>query len=345
MSNTPSQAPIGTAKRPSKPKGRRYFQYMRPQMHVVYATLPLMAAGVYLFGWRVIGLWVFVTVLGLIAEGAFTLPKRKPITSACLVTSTLYTLTLPPTIPFWMAGVGILFGLILGKMAFGGTGMNVFNPALSGRAFIYVCFPVEMTNRWVDPAVGPMAGFQEWISGTLQPDAVSTATPLAMIKDNVPFDWLKAFMGYTAGSIGETSAILILLGGLWIVFGSKSASWRIIVATLAGFLVSNVLFFFADLLPPSASPLDWIVAGGFLFGAVFMATDPVSAANTKGGQWIYGVLIGVLTVVFRGFSNFPEGTMFAILMGNIFAPTFDYLIKERQKKKKALAAGSKGGGV
>ncbi|MDP8256427.1 MAG: RnfABCDGE type electron transport complex subunit D [Candidatus Alcyoniella australis] len=324
-------------------KQRSYFKYLKPQMHVVYATSPLALVGVFLFGWRVLALLAFVFVIGIITEGLFTLPKGKPITTACLVSCMLYTLTLPATVPLWIAGVGIVFGLAIGKMAFGGTGMNVFNPALAGRAFIYVSFPQHMTNRWIDPAVGPLGGFQEWISQPLQPDALSTATPLIDISQNVPFDWIKAFIGYTPGSIGETCVPLLVLGVLWLLFVSKSASWRIVLACLIGFIGCNVIFYFSDLLPQSATPLNWLVTGGFLFGAFFMATDPVSAASTKDGQWIYGLLIGALAVVFRGFSNFPEGTMFAILMGNIFAPTFDYLAKERIKHRKARRSSTGGG--
>lgn len=319
------------------PKTRRWILRQPPMTRVLMAGAPAAAAAIYLFGWRALVLLAIVSLVGLLCEGAFTWPKGKPATQAVFVTCVLYTLTLPPTIPFGIAVVGVAFGVVFGKMAFGGMGANVFNPALVGRCFVYICFPLHMTNRWAPPATanGLAAGLARW--GV---DAVSMATPLDAYKPGESIDYWRLFVGNVGGSLGETSALLILIGGCYLLL-KKVASWQIVAGCAVGSLVAGGILHLVDA-ESVGDPLFQLLAGGFLFGAFFMATDPVSAAKTPAGKWIYGLLIGALTIVLRGYSNFSCGLMFSILIGNMFAPLIDAGVKEYQGTRKAQAAQSKG---
>jgi Na+-transporting NADH:ubiquinone oxidoreductase subunit B len=299
-------------------------------LRVSYALIPLVLASIYLFGWRSLALTGAVLVFGTVTEALFAYTQEKPVTSAVLVTGLIFTLSLPPTIPFWMAIVGIVSGVAIGKMMFGGFGQNVFNPAMVGRCFIYITFPLQMTNRWAEPIVGGWGGFTRW-SPSL--DTVSRATPLAGLWEGEFISWQDLLLGSTSGSLGETSAVLILIGGLFIVY-KKAASWRLALSCiLGGISVSAVfrLIGFATIPSPTAT----LLAGSFLFGSFFVVTEPVSGAKTKIGQWIYGGLIGALIVVLRGFSNFSEGVMFAVLIMNAFVPLLDQTVRQIQTKRKA----------
>jgi Na+-transporting NADH:ubiquinone oxidoreductase subunit B len=230
-----------------------------------------------------------------------------------------------------MAVVGIVVGVALGKMVFGGFGQNVFNPAMVGRCFLYVTFPIEMTNQWASPAWGGAAGFGRW---SLSLDAVSQATPLVELKKGIPLPFENLFLGNTAGSLGETSALLILLGGIYLIY-RKAAPWRLAVSCLiGGILLSSVLHGLGAAGVPSA--LVTLLSGSFLFGSIFVVTEPISGAKTLYGQWIYGFMVGGLTVVLRGFSNFPEGVMFSILIMNAFVPLIDQTVRRMQAAKKAV---------
>jgi len=300
-------------------------------LRVCYALLPLVFASVYLFGWRSLVLVVVVLGFGIATEALFTLKDGKPITSAVYVTSLIFSLSLPPMIPFWMAVVGIVVGVALGKMVFGGFGQNVFNPAMVGRCFLYVTFPIEMTNQWASPAWGGAAGFGRW---SLSLDAVSQATPLVELKKGIPLPFENLFLGNTAGSLGETSALLILLGGIYLIY-RKAAPWRLAVSCLiGGILLSSVLHGLGAAGVPSV--LVTLLSGSFLFGSIFVVTEPISGAKTLYGQWIYGFMVGGLTVVLRGFSNFPEGVMFSILIMNAFVPLIDQTVRRMQAAKKAV---------
>jgi len=317
-----------TALRARLPK--KLFLKQKPMQRVCYALIPLVLASVYLFGWRTIVLTSLVLVFGIIAEALFTFPREKPVTSAVFVTGLIFTLSLPPTIPFWMAVVGILVGIAFGKMVFGGFGQNVFNPAMVGRCFIYITFPLQMTNQWVDPFWGGLGGLTRW-SASL--DALTQATPLDAIRQGEFLPWQDLLLGRTSGSIGEMSAILILLGGLFIVV-KKVASWRLVLSCLLGGIVSSGILRTAGF-GQVPDPVTTLLAGSFLFGAFFIVTEPVSGAKTKTGQWIYGLMIGSLIVVLRGFSNFSEGVMFSVLILNAFVPILDQTIRQIQEKKKA----------
>jgi Na+-transporting NADH:ubiquinone oxidoreductase subunit B len=310
---------------PEKP-----FLIQKTMQKVCYALLPLVVASIYLFGWRSLVLIAVVFVFGIASEAVFTFPKGKPVTSAVFVTCLIFSLSLPPTVPLWMAVIGIIAGVILGKMIFGGFGQNVFNPAMVGRCFIYITFPIEMTNNWVQPMWGGLAGFNHWSAPA---DAITQATPLIALKSGVSFHWQDLFVGATAGSLGETSAFLILLGGAYIIY-RKAASWRLAVACLlGGTVLSGILHLSGVSAVPS--PLSTVLSGSFLFGCAFVVTEPISGPKTDAGKWIYGFIIGGLTVILRGFSNFSEGFMFSVLVMNSFVPIMDQTVRKITEAKKS----------
>ena len=300
-------------------------QMQRVMLRVCHALVPLVLASVYLFGWRSLALLAVTLLFGIATEAAFTLRRGKPVTSAVFVTCLIFTLSLPPGTPFWMAALGIVFGVGVGKMAFGGFGQNVFNPAMVGRCFLYVSFPIQMNNTWLTPMWGGVAGFARW-SNTA--DALTQATPLAVLRAGDSWPVSQLFIGRIPGSLGETSALLILLGGAYILI-RKAAPWRLALSCLAGgTILSGVLSLFG--LPTVAGPAHALLSGSFLFGAMFVVTEPVSGAKTPLGQWIYGLMIGGLTIVLRGFSNFSEGIMFSVLIMNAFVPIIDQAVYRLQ---------------
>jgi len=307
-------------------------QLQKPMLRVSYALIPLVLASIYLFGWRSLVVAVVVLIAGVLTEGLFTFSQGKPITSAVFVTCLIFSLSLPPTIPFWMAIIGIAVGVILGKMVFGGFGQNVFNPAMVGRCFIYITFPLQMTNQWVEPFKGGWAGFAAWSQST---DALTQATPMVAIREGGSVPLLNLFLGNTSGSMGETSALLIVLGGLYIIY-KKAAPWRLALSCLLGGIALSSLL---NISGQGSMPVPWIalLSGSFLFGSFFVVTEPISGAKTKAGQWIYGFMIGGLTMVLRGYSNFSEGIMFSVLIMNAFVPLIDQIVGKRQQTKKAEA--------
>lgn len=309
---------------PSKP-----VLVQKAMLRVCYALSPLVLAGIYLFGWRCLALLAVVMVFGFATEALFTFKDGKPVTSALFVTCLIYTLSLPPTLPFWMAALGIIFGISFGKMVFGGFGQNVFNPAMAGRCFIYVTFPIQMTGQWAKPFWGGAGGFGAW---SVSIDSITSATPLTELREGSLYSVFQLFLGGSSGSMGETSALLILIGGAYILY-KKAASWRLAGSMIIGGLLFNILFYaLGD--GPVSSPAYMLLSGSFLFGALFVVTEPISGAKTKPGQWIYGFLVGSLTVILRSFSNFSEGIMFSILIMNAFVPLIDQIIKALSAKPK-----------
>jgi len=305
---------------------------IQPMMiRVCYGLIPCLMASVYFFGLRSLVLTALVLVFGIASEGAFTLPRGKPITSAVFVSSLILGLSLPPTIPFWIAITGIVFGIVFGKMVFGGFGRNVFNPAMVGRCFIYITFPIAMTNRWVEPLGGKYGGFTEWFSPI---DALTGATPLEVFRAGEDFPLARLFMGNTSGSLGETCAWLILLGGVYIII-KKSAPWRLAVSCLLGGVSFSFVLGHAGIsLVPD--PLFSMLSGSFLFGTFFVVTEPISGPKTEAAQWIYGFIIGGLTIVLRRYSNFSEGIMFAVLFMNMFVPVMDMAVREWKGRGKRV---------
>ena len=273
-----------------------------------------------------IPLYITVFVAGILFELWFASKRGHEINEGYFVTSILFTLSLPPSIPLWMAAVGVVFGVVIAKEVFGGTGKNFLNPALTGRAFLYFAYPAQMSGDAVWVAV----------------DGWTQATPLgnAALGLDYGVDWMSAFIGSMPGSVGETSTLAILIAGALLCL-SRIASWRVMAGVLLGMVLTSSLF---NLLPSSnpmfALPFYWhLVLGGFAFGAVFMATDPVSAAMTNNGRWFYGILIGFMCVLIRVVNPaFPEGMMLAILFGNLFAPLLDHFVMQSNIKRR-LARG------
>lgn len=310
----------------------KYFIKQKMMRTVIISLIPIIFASIYFFGWRTLVLLAIVTIFGVGMEWFFEKKYNRKISEAIFVSCILYTMTLPPTTPFWVAVVGILFGILFGKEVFGGFGKNVFNPALVARAFVYVCFPTPLTIEWSKAALGFPGGFSTYITEGIE--AVSQATPMLLFRDTGKLTSLMDLLiGNVSGSIGETSSILIILAGIYLVY-KKVASWQIMAGVLAGFTgLSSILYLLGNSQIPS--PIFGILAGGLLFGAVFMATDPISAPKTKAGKWIYGVLIGIVTVIIRGYALFAGGMMFAILIANTFAPIIDEGVNYFKKSKKA----------
>jgi Na+-transporting NADH:ubiquinone oxidoreductase subunit B len=298
---------------------------------VIISLIPLIFASIYFFGWRTLALLLCVTFFGVGTEWIFEKKYNKKVSEAIFVTCILYTMTLPPTTPFWVAVVGIIFGVVFGKEVFGGFGKNVFNPALVSRAFVYVSFPAPLTIEWSKASTGLLGGFGTYITEGVE--VISQATPMLLFRDTgimTPFKNL--LIGNVSGSIGETSAILIILAGIYLIY-KKVASWEIMAGVFLGFIgLNSGLYLLGNSQIPN--PLFGVLAGGFLFGTIFMATDPISAPKTKEGKWIYGVLIGIITVIIRGYALFAGGMMFAILIANTFAPIIDEGVKTYKKAKK-----------
>lgn len=275
-------------------------------------------------------------IVGGIAEVVFALVRGHEVNEGFFVTSILYSLVMPPDIPLWMVGLGILFGVIIGKEVFGGTGKNFINPALAGRAFLFFAYPAFMSGDAVWVAVDGYSG------------ATTLSAAAAGGMQAVTVSWWDAFIGFEPGSLGETSTLAILIGGAFLLF-TRIASWRIVSGVMFGMVMMTILLntIGSDTNLMFAMPWYWhLVTGGFAFGMIFMATDPVTAAHTDAGRWWYGVLIGVMVILIRVVNPaFPEGMMLAILFANMFAPLMDYGVMKanikRRLKRQAANAGVK----
>ncbi|MDO9577024.1 MAG: RnfABCDGE type electron transport complex subunit D [Candidatus Cloacimonadales bacterium] len=300
-------------------------QILRQKMmdKVLLALTPIIAFSIFLFGWRVLAVVLISNIFAYLTEFMFVRKKKAgKVTTASFVTGTLLALTLPPTIPFWMTAVGAIIAISFGKMVFGGFGMNVFNPAIVGRTFIYISFPNAMTVNWLNPFTNLPGGFTHWMNV----DAITSATPISMFNHAGTLEPLsKLFLGTISGSMGETSALLIILAGIYLIL-TKTAKWQPILSLLVSFTLFTLLFY-------KANPLPFILSGGLMFGAVFMITDPVSMPKNKTAIWIYGALVGFLTVFIRKFSLFTEGFMFALLLGNTFLPIIEFALNRTRVQK------------
>jgi len=280
-------------------------------------------------------IYAVVFIVAIAWETLFASIRKHEINEGAFVTTVLFALSCPPDIPLWQAAMGITFGIVIGKEIFGGTGKNFLNPALTGRAFIYFAYPTQLS------------GDKVWISGLsdnlIIPEGFSGATPLGVAAEQgIPgltssFSWWDAFIGNIPGSIGETSVIAIFIG-LLILLITKVASYRIVLGTLTGMiLMSSFLNIVgSDSNPMFLVPWYWhLVIGGFAFGLVFMATEPVSGSGTNLGRWIYGLIIGVMVVLIRVINPaFPEGMMLAILFANLLAPVIDHMVVSSNIKKR-----------
>ena len=287
----------------------------------------------------VLPLVVVSYAVGLAVEFLFAVIKGHEVEEGYLVTGMLVPVIVPIDIPLWMLAVAVIFGVVIGKEVFGGTGMNILNPALTIRAFLFFAYPTWMSGDkvWVHDAV-ERAGTSEAISGETILDSYAQ-------NQDIIYSLSEMFYGYIPGSVGETSKLLIILGALILIF-TKIGSWRIIFSTILGALFMGVIFNLvvdAELISESSkfyglmSVPYWqhLLIGSILFGAVFMATDPVSASQTNKGKWIYGFLIGFISIMIRVFNPaYPEGVFLAILLMNVFAPTIDhYVVKANVKNR------------
>jgi electron transport complex protein RnfD len=303
--------------------------------HVVYALLPVAAFAVYAFGWNALLLLIVTTGTSVGTEHLLCKWSGKESTIddwSAAITGLLLGLTLPPTFPLWMAFVGGVIGIALGKFAFGGLGYNVFNPALVGRAVLQAAFPVAITTWYAPFAVDRFTHISS--SSLALPfmkpsyDAISGATPLAAFKfEQLGTATSELSFGLISGSTGETCAVLILLGGLYLV-ARNMMNWRIPVSIfLTVFALSGALYLIDSQVYPS--PVFMLFSGGLMLGAVFMATDMVASPLTAKGVWLYGALIGLLVVVIRIWGGLPEGVMYAILLANAVSPHIDNLVRPR----------------
>jgi RnfABCDGE-type electron transport complex D subunit len=299
------------------PHVRDYMNLKRYMILVIMAVVPSALASIYFFGWRALLAIIFSYLFGVTTEWIFATVRREEMTEGAFVTCLIYPLILPPTVPLWVVAVGIVFGTVFGKEVFGGTGKNLFNPALVGRIFVAVAFPSIMSGQWYKPISGAFGGFTAF-----SVDGLTTATPLTNFKsDGTIASYRELFTGNIAGCLGETSKVLIILGGLFLM-ATKVSNWRIPISYLGTVaLLSSIL---SQISPDRfAPPLFQFLTGGLLFGAMFMATDPVTSPMTLQGKWICGFLMGVLTIVIRGLSGYSEGVMFAIILMNVFNPLID----------------------
>ena len=258
-------------------------------------------------------------------EVLFAMVRGHEVNEGFFVTSILFALILPPDIPLWQVALGISFGVVIGKEIFGGTGKNFLNPALTGRAFLFFAYPSEISGDAVWTAV----------------DGFSGATTLGIAAvggmEAVTVEWMDSFVGTVQGSIGETSVVAILIGGA-VLLATKIASWRIVSGVMLGMVATSLMFNMigSDTNPMFAMPWHWhLVVGGFCFGMIFMATDPVSASMTNQGKWAFGALIGIMVVLIRVVNPaFPEGMMLAILFANLFAPLIDHAVTQANIKRR-----------
>ncbi|MBN2544500.1 MAG: RnfABCDGE type electron transport complex subunit D [Spirochaetes bacterium] len=288
---------------------------------VILSLIPIYLICFYFYGLRLIYLSFFVFFFGILTEFIFEKFQGKKVSEAVLVSCMLFLLSLPPKTPWWIASLGIVFGILFGKEVFGGFGRNPFNPAIAGRLFVYISYSGFMQNGWIQ--------FNKF---SLWPDSVTSATPLMMLKNGENLDLLRLFFGLHAGSMGEGFIFLILVAGVYLIV-TKTASWQIILSTFFSGVVLTLIFSFFKL-KSALSPVESIMSGSFLFVTVFMATDPVSAPKKMISKFIYGLMIGSVTVLIRTFSsNFPEGTSFAVLFGNTFASLLDEIFAKKRLKQ------------
>ena len=348
-------------------------------LRVLYALGPVALSGMYFFGWRVLAVVAVCFAAGLLTETVMARSRKSAVSMACLVTCALYSLSLPPTVPLWIAAVGVVVGILFGKEVFGGFGKNFANPAIVGRAFVYICFPVDLTRQFVPAFKGFPGGFGQWSlqgarelpaylasSGRAVVDAVSQASPMWVAREygveaveNAGngasiWDMLFGSIGGTfsaggqpgvrilsAGSIGEGCALLIVLAAVYLLW-TKTANWRLMLSGLIGLVVANALF--RNVLGfdglGQVPPVAWqLLSGTTMYVVVFMITDPVSAPKNKRAQLAYGFLIGFLVVFLRWRGIFVAAATFAILLGNLVGPLLDMAAEAAKPQKPATPTG------
>ena len=325
----------------------------RTMVTVIIALLPALIYGIYNTGyqyfiqtgeaftfldafihgsWKILPMIAVSYIVGLTIEFIFAIYRGHEVNEGYLVTGLLIPMIMPVDIPLWMVAISVAFAVLIAKEAFGGTGMNILNPALTARAFAFFAYPTYMSGNKV------------WVSEASNIDAISGETILGSLAagNNVSYSFFEMFQGAIPGSIAETSTLWVAVGAFILIF-TGVGSWRIIVGGIGGAAIMGFLF---NLWGANAlMSFDWmnhLVVGGFAVGIVFMATDPVSAAQTNQGKWIYGILVGIFCILIRVFNPaYPEGVMLAILLMNVFAPTIDHYVVEgniKRRKKRWAAA-------
>jgi Na+-transporting NADH:ubiquinone oxidoreductase subunit B len=306
----------------------RFFQKQVIMRRLLLALAPIAVFAFILYGWRLLLLAVPVFVAGVGLEYVFESKRGKKVSEAAFVTCSLFTLSLPPQTPWWVAVLGIAFAIVFGKEVYGGFGRNVFNPAIAGRLFVYIAFPSFLQSGYLVPGR----------FGFTAVDGITTATPLVMARAGESVDILNLVLGFRAGAMGESSIALIVLAAVYLIW-TRTANWRIIATELAAAAVCSFGFELLGL-PKALPALPSLLSGSVVMVGVFYATDPVSAPKKTGAQYIYGALIGSLSMVIQNFSLFPVGTSFAVIIGNTFASLLDELIgaKKRAKAPAASAA-------
>ncbi len=319
----------------------------RTMITVIIALLPALFYGIYNTGFqyysqigtdfttidavihgslKVLPMIAISYIVGLTIEFAFAIFRGHEVNEGYLVTGLLIPMIMPVDIPLWMVAVSVAFAVLIGKEAFGGTGMNILNPALTARAFAFFAYPTYMSGNKV------------WVSEASKVDGISGETILGMLASGetaIPYDISQMFYGGIPGSIAETSTLMVLVGALILIY-TGVGSWRIMLGSVIGAALTGWLFnlWGANELM-SFNWFNHLIVGGFAFGVVFMATDPVSAAQTTKGKWIYGLLVGLFCILIRVFNPaYPEGVMLAILLMNIFAPTIDHYVIEANINKR-----------
>lgn len=299
--------------------------------HILGAEMSLV--GNFLYGLAVILPKIIVSyAVGLGIEIAIAQYKKEEVHEGFFVTGILIPLIVPVNCPLWIIAIATAFAVVFAKEVFGGTGMNIFNPALVTRAFLFFAYPTMMSGDkvWVN------GSYMDSINGTV--DGISAATPLGQLAAGEPvtYDAMDTIIGTIPGSIGETSFIAIIIGAAILIWAGI-ASWKIIISTFVGGAIMAYLLPYAG-----AENFEWweqLTVGGFAFGAVFMATDPVTSPRTEGGKWIFGFLIGAMAIIIRVLNpGYPEGMMLAILLMNVFAPLFDYFFVQSNINKRAKRA-------
>jgi len=278
--------------------------------------------------WYFLPIYITVFIVGGIWEALFAIVRGHEINEGFFVTSILFALICPPDIPLWAAALGISFGVVFGKEVFGGTGKNFLNPALTGRAFLFFAYPAFISGDSVWVAVDGFSGAT----------ALSVAATDGLTSGTLAgLTWLDAFVGNMAGSVGETSTIAILISGAFLMI-TRVASWRIVAGVMIGMVGTALLFNAVGSETNAMMSLPWhwhLVIGGYAFGMMFMATDPVSAAMTNKGKWYFGGLIGFMVIMIRVINPaFPEGMMLAILFANLFAPLIDHFVVQSNIKRR-----------
>ncbi|MET4693911.1 NADH:ubiquinone reductase (Na(+)-transporting) subunit B [Endozoicomonas lisbonensis] len=275
--------------------------------------------------------YIVTFAAGVFWEILFAITRKHEVNEGFFVTSILFALIVPPSIPLWQVALGISFGVVIGKEVFGGTGKNFLNPALTGRAFLFFAYPAQISGDLVWTAVDGFSGAT----------ALSVAQQGGVEALSHMMTWTQAFIGTMQGSMGETSTLAIFLGGAVLLF-TGIASWRIVAGTMLGMIATATLFNLigSDTNAMFALPWYWhLVLGGFAFGLIFMTTDPVSASMTNTGRWFYGALIGVMVILIRTVNPaYPEGMMLAILFANLFAPLIDHFVVEANIKRREARA-------